>query len=250
LLEANGVRVHRVPQFTPEEEDDGTAYQPESIQFFPRDPILVVDDRIIELCLRNGPHRRERAPLRRLFHELGVRVPASVRTMALPDPDGDDAESWPYLEGGDCLAYGDEVLVGVGARGSNAAGADWLQSTLGASLRVTQVRLSAAFAHLDLALALVRPGLGIVCPAALPDCLPLSLREWEWIEISRDEALLALAANGMPLDARHMLMPDQASRVAHELTKRGCEVTPIPFETVTAFHGGLRCWSHPVARYD
>lgn len=250
LLEHQGVQVHRVPEFAPDEEGYRVDSNPESIQFFPRDPILVVDDQVVELCLRAARRRRERAPLGRLLIERGGIFPANRKSMDHPDPGAGEEEAWPYLEGGDCLVLGDEVLVGVGARGSNAAGALWLQSALGASRRVTPVRLSADFGHLDLALGLVRPGLGIVCREALPDGLPPSLRDWEWIEISREEALVAMAANGMPLDARRLLLPDQASRVARELSGRGCEVISIPFGTVTAFCGGLRCWSHPLARWD
>jgi glycine amidinotransferase len=248
LLEREGVKVHRVPAFAAGEEDYLRASHSESMQFFPRDPILVVDDHVVELCLRDGRRRRERTPLRRLLDE---RCPATVlATMEFPDPPESEEEPWPYLEGGDCLVLDDEVLVGVGSRGSNAMGADWLQKTLGESRRVTQVALSADFPHLDLALGFVRPGLGIVCREALPQGLPHSLKRWEWLEISRDDALVAMAANGMPLDARRYLLPAQAHRVAHELTVRGCAVTPLPFDTVTAFKGGLRCWSHPLARWD
>jgi glycine amidinotransferase len=254
LLEREGVKVHRVPAFAPGEEDYLRASHSESMQFFPRDPILVVDDHVVELCLRDGRRRRERAPLRRLLDErcapTTMATTATTATMDFPDPPESEEEPWPYLEGGDCLVLDDEVLVGVGSRGSNAMGADWLQKTLEESRRVTQVTLSADFPHLDLALGFVRAGLGIVCREALPEGLPRSLKHWEWIEISREEALVAMAANGMPLDARRFLLPAQANRVAHELTERGCAVTQLPFDTVTAFKGGLRCWSHPLARWD
>jgi N-dimethylarginine dimethylaminohydrolase len=250
LLEDRGVEVHRVPEFAPGEEDYLAAIHPEAIQFFPRDPILVAGDRIVELCLRDGRRRRERAPLRRLLQDLGAIVPPRFRSMDFPDSSKGDGETWPYLEGGDCLVVGTEVLVGIRNRGSNSAGVDWLQKALGTPHRVSPVPLSSDFAHLDLALGLIRPGLGILCREALPEGLPSFLQDWDWIEISREEALVAMAANGMPLDARTLLLPAQTDRVARALAKRGCEVIAIPFDTVTAFNGGLRCWSQPLARWD
>src|SRR5687768_6662796 len=101
LLEGDGVKVHRVPAFAQGEEDYLRASHSESMQFFPRDPILVVDDHVIELCLRDGRRRRERAPLHRLLGERCGSAPMKLRTMDFPDPPESEAEPWPYLEGGD-----------------------------------------------------------------------------------------------------------------------------------------------------
>lgn len=250
LLQTHGVVVHRVPEFAPGEEDYLAAAYSEAIQFFPRDPLLVVDDMVIELCNRDARRRRERAPLHRLLAARRGVGHEQLRTMAFPEPAESEDDPWPYLEGGDCLVLGDEVLVGVRSRGSNRRGVEWLQACLGKTRRVTPVRLADDFAHLDLALGLVRPGLGIICRAAILDELPAALADWQWVEITRDEALVGMAANGLALDRHSYLLPEQAGRVAAELEAHGSRVLRVAFDTVTAFRGGLRCWSHPLVRWD
>jgi glycine amidinotransferase len=248
LLAAEGVRVHRVPRFAPAEEAFLAVEYPESIQFFPRDPVLVAGHHVVELCLRDARRRRERAPWRRLLRHRGIA--GAVLTMPFPEPPEREDDPWAYLEGGDCLVNGDEILVGRRPNGSSAEGVDWLRDALRDSHRVTPVPLATDFAHLDLALSLVRPGLGIVCREALPEGLPASLRGWNWIEVTRDEALRDMATNGLQLDARRIVMPARATRVSEVLIAVGHIVIPVEFDTVTAFNGGLRCWSHPLARWD
>jgi glycine amidinotransferase len=249
LLQGAGVRVHRTPAFARGEEEYLSAAHPESIQFFPRDPLLVAGSRIVELCQRDGRRRRERAPLRRLLRQRGV-APGAMRSMPFPSPAESEADPFAFAEGGDCLVMGDQILAGVRAGGTSDEGVAWLQAALGNSHRVTPVPLSTDFAHLDLALGLVRPGLGVVCREGLPEGLPASVRHWEWVELSRDEAHEEMAANLLPLGPSRVLLPERAGRVADELRRRGMDVVAVPFDTVTAFGGGLRCWSQPLARWD
>jgi N-dimethylarginine dimethylaminohydrolase len=155
----------------------------------------------------------------------------------------------PFLDGGDCLLAGATVYVGVAPGGSTEAGVEWLRSTLGRRRRVESVRYVGDLAHLDCALGLVRPGLGIFCPEALPDGPPASLRGWRWIEVSGAEATSGLAANGLPLDAKTLLLPEGVDRVADALRTLGHRVETVPFDAVTPFGGGLRCWSQPLARW-
>lgn len=248
VLEAAGVRVHRVPAFAGREEAFLAATHPESLLFFPRDPLLVVDGKLIELSLRDPHRRRERAPLRRLLRRLGLA--GRLASMPWPEPPDSSADPFPFAEGGDCLINGDEILVGVRDMGSSESGARWLEAALGGSHRITRVALAGRFAHLDVALGLLRPGLGIVCHDGLPAGLPASLRDWEWIEISDAEARQQMAANVLSLDAHRVLLPQRAERVAGLLRARGFEVVTLPFDTVTAFGGGLRCWTQPLLRRD
>lgn len=54
---------------------------------------------------------------------------------------------------------------------------------------MTPVPLTREAAHLDTVLCLVRPGLGIRCRKCLPTGVPTSLRSWEWIDVTRKQAL-------------------------------------------------------------
>lgn len=248
VLEAAGVRVHRVPAFVGGEEGYLAATHPESLLFFPRDPLLVAGGQVVELCQRDARRRRERAPLRRLLRRLGLA--AAALTMPLPMPPEFEGDPFAYVDGGDCLINGDEIMIGVRANGSSESGAAWLEQALSDSHRVTRVPLAGRFAHLDLALGLLRPGLGIVCRDGLPAGLPDSLRNWEWIDISDAEARRQMAANVLPLDAGRVLLPERAERLVAAVRARGHAVVTVPFDTVTAFGGGLRCWSQALARYD
>ena len=105
----------------------------------------------------------------------------------------------PFLEGGDTLLNGYEIYVGISGCASDLAGADWLQALLGETYRVIPVAMKSNVLHLDCAMALIKPGLLVYCPLKLIDGLPMSLRDWDKIEVSVDEAN-RLATNGLVLE--------------------------------------------------
>jgi N-dimethylarginine dimethylaminohydrolase len=98
---------------------------------------------------------------------------------------------------GDFLVHVNEIYLGQG-HGSNALGAKFAQAILGDEYEVIPLKLSDAALHLDCTIALIRPGLGLICPEWLDDELPEAIRDWTWIETTEQEALW-LAANGLPL---------------------------------------------------
>ena len=105
----------------------------------------------------------------------------------------------PFLEGGDTLLNGREIYVGMSGCASDMAGIDWLQALLGERYRVIPVALKSDVLHLDCAMALIKPGLLVWCPEKLIDGLPMSLRDWDAIAVSKDEAN-RLATNGLILE--------------------------------------------------
>jgi N-dimethylarginine dimethylaminohydrolase len=247
-LRAGGVRVHRVPAFRAAEEAHLAARFREAHLLFPRDPVLVAGSRVMELSVRDPRRRRERFPLRRLLRRVLGAGLARVRLMPAPDPDDSLDSALPFLDGGDCLVAASTVYVGMAPRGTTEAGVAWLELALGRRWRVETVAYDPAVAHLDCAMALLRPGLGIFAPALLPDGPPRSLAKWRWIEVGRDEALEGMAANPLPLDGHTVLMPEGVDRVARALRRRGLRVETVPFDTVTGFAGGLRCATQPLIR--
>lgn len=248
LLKSRGIRVHRVPAFSGHEEDYLRERFSESLLFFPRDPLLVAGERVIELSVRDRRRRRERYPLRRLLERRG----AATQLLSMPEPEPADsaADPWPFVEGGDCLVNGGEIYVGMREGSTNPEGIAWLQAALGTDWRVTPVALSPEFAHLDCTLCLVRPGLGLVCREGLPEGLPAALAGWHWIEVPLAEAQQHMATNGLQLDAGCIVLPAAARMTTRALRRAGQQVETLPFDTVTAFGGGMRCWSQPLARWD
>ena len=244
VLRDEGVRVHIVPAFAPGEEGRGT--DPSTIgamQCFPRDPLLQVGPRLIELALVNPLRRAERLPLRRLLTRHRARL--GLELVRMPSSRASDGASL-FLEGGDCLQNADEIYVGISGSASNRAGIEWLQTTQADRARIVPVELQAGFPHLDLAMALVRPGLGVLCPQALPRGPPPSLSAWQWIEIDPDTALRQLAANLLPLNERTTLVAAEAETLAAQLRARGQRVRVTPFAGVAWLGGGLRCWCQPL----
>lgn len=247
LLRDRGVTVHRIPPFSPEEDlhrvDDGRMG---SMLCFPRDLLLCVGGAVLELSLMNPLRRKELQPLRRLLDALPGPTAKRLR-VSMPDPSR-SLDTPPFLEGGDCLLLGREVLVGISGRASNPSGAAWLRQVLGEAWQVTEVVLREEVPHLDAALGLVRPGLGVRCPEALPLGLPASLEGWEWIDVPMETARKRLAANVLPLDAGTTLVVEEAPQVAEALARRGQNVVTTPFSGVAWMGGGPRCWSQPLAR--
>ena len=157
------------------------------------------------------------------------------------------------LEGGDCLCGEAEIFVGISGNASNRSGVSWLRSVLkktSPAYCVTPIRLSPEFPHLDMALSLLRPGLGIRCPEAFPDGLPASLAKWRWVDVTKNDALTLLAVNALPLDSQTCLVVAEAKKVVDDLSALGHTVVAVPFSGVTWLGGGLRCWTQPLLRTE
>jgi N-dimethylarginine dimethylaminohydrolase len=243
LVEREGVVVHR-PERLRGAERTFMAPNGEGTQLFPRDGMIVVGDHVIDASLRLACRQRERFGLRPHVHRMATERGARWSSVPLGSPGCVDG---PFLEGGDTLLNGHEIYVGMSGCASDMAGIDWLQALLGQPYRVIPVALRSNVLHLDCALALVRPGLLIWCPGKLIDGLPMSLRSWDAIEVSRDEAD-RLATNGLVLEEGRMIVDADNDRVIDELRRRRMDVIPIPFDGPIRVGGGPRCAHHPIWR--
>jgi len=243
LVAREGVAVHR-PQRLRGVERTFLAPNGEGTQLFVRDAIIVVGDRVIDASLRLLCRQRERYGLRPIIRQTIQQSGARWSSVPLGSPGCVDG---PFLEGGDVLLNGREIYVGMSGCASDFAGATWLQQLLGDEYRVIPVAMRSNVLHLDCCLALVRPGLLIYCPEKLIDGLPMSLREWDKIAISVDEAN-RLATNGLVLEEGRMIVDSDNRRVIDELRKRGIDVVPLPFDGPIRVGGGMRCAHHPLLR--
>jgi N-dimethylarginine dimethylaminohydrolase len=243
LLGREGVTVHR-PARLEGEERTVLARNGDGAQLFVRDPLIVVADHLIEGSLRLTCRQRERFGLRLLVQQAVQQRGARWSSVPPGWPNGVDG---PFLEGGDTLLNGYEVYVGMSGCASDLAGADWLQALLGERYRIVPVAMRSNVLHLDCCLSLVKPGLLVCCPGRLIDGLPMSLREWDKIEVSIEEAS-RLATNGLVLEAGRMIVDSDNSRLAAELRKRRLDVIPLPFDGPIRLGGGLRATHHPLLR--
>lgn len=243
LIAREGVTVHR-PQRLEGEERTFLAANGEGTQLFPRDAMIVVGNHVIDASLRLRCRQRERYGLRPIIQKMVTDRGASWSSAPLGSPACVDG---PFLEGGDTLLHGREVYVGMSGCASDMAGVDWLQGLLGERYRVIPVALRSNVLHLDCALGLVKPGLLVWCPEKLIDGLPRTLREWDAIVVSKDEAS-KLATNGLILEEGRVVVDADNKRLIEELRRRKVDVIPLPFDGPIRVGGGLRCAHHPLWR--
>lgn len=249
LLERHGVAVHAAPPFAPRDVRSPASMRGRTFQYFTRDLLLVVGPRVVELSLRGRDRCQEQLPIRRLLERVLEGRPVRRMAMIPRRPWGRAPGRRALLEGGDCLLTPTEVFVGLSGCGSNPAGIAWLRKLLAGERLVTPVRLAREAAHLDNALCLVRPGLGIRCPAWLPDDVPASLRDWQWIDVAPRQASEQMAANCLPIDHETTLVAAEADEVARALVGCGQRVISTPFSALARHGGGPRCWALALSRY-
>jgi N-dimethylarginine dimethylaminohydrolase len=140
---------------------------------------------------------------------------------------------------GDLVFAGPAVLAGHGFR-SDAAAGDELARLCG--LPVISLRLvDPRFYHLDTALAVLDDSTAAYYPAAfdaagraaLASCFP------ELIEAS-DEDAAVLGLNAVS-DGRHVVLPEQAAGLAHQLAAAGFEPVPVDLSELLKAGGGPKC---------
>lgn len=243
LVAREGVTVYR-PERLQGENSRFLAPHGEGAQLFARDAVIVVADHVIDASLRLRCRQRERFGLRPIVQNVVATRRARWSSVPLGSPASVDG---PFLEGGDVLLNGREIYVGMSGCASDLAGADWLQALLGESYRVIPVALRSNVLHLDGALALIKPGLLLYCPGRLIDGLPMSLRDWDKIEVSIDEAN-GMATSGLVLDEGRIIVDEDNVRVIGELRQRRMDVIPIQFDGPRKMGSGLRSAYHPLLR--
>ena len=245
VLEKQGVKVHRPALLDPLQSRFMDFVQKGRMQLYARDPMLVIGNQIFETALKVPMRAKERFGLRPILREMAEKRGAVFTAMPMPDPRF--PEDGIYIEGGDVQLNGYEIYVGDSGRASTKAGRDWLQKQLGPKYKVIGVPLEPAWEHLDCVLALLRPGLGIIYRKGFKGPLPESIRNWDYVEVTLDEAK-KLAANALVLDETTCIMDAQHERVIAELRNRGHKVIAVPYDAVATWGGAFRCSHHPIIR--
>lgn len=249
-FERYGVKVHRPRPFTPEEQRHLCELQPGHSQLYPADPVFVIGKHFIELSIRRAYRRKEVFPLRDLILPM-IEADAEARYVAMPParpwtPSGDGPG--PFLEGGDIILVGRDVIVGEGELCSNRAGIDWLRRYLEPwDYRVHPMPIKGPILHALGIMCLLREGLLMAHLPALADGLPEPLRGWEVIEITRAE-MEAHATVGVSLDPRRYMIDPRFNRVMDELGRRGIEPVPTPCDAIGFWGGAIRCITLPLRR--
>jgi len=249
FLEQHGVEVLRPRLLTDHEK--AAAGLNGYLNGYVRDPWFTVGPFVIEGSLRL-PHRRHEVLASRPVL-LSEAMASSCTYVAVPQPEllpleVDGGGPGPFLEGGDVLVHGRHVFVGSSGRASTELGAHWLAALLEpAGYEVEIVRLASNVLHLDCALGLVREGLAVVQPAALLDGLPASLKGWDLIEITEEEAM-RLGANGLPVTPDLYITDPVFERIGSEIARHGVRVEYLDLSVSRGFGGAFRCTTQPLWR--
>ena len=139
ILRDRGVIVHQVAPFEPQEEAYLVDLGYGNIQqYFPRDPIVVIGDTLIETAMYAPMRRNERFPIgRTLVDRLhGCRVASIPEPAPLAEDENGAFGPGPFLEGGDVFVMGSDIYVGNSGNASNRAGRQCLRDILGDAYRI------------------------------------------------------------------------------------------------------------------
>ena len=127
-FERFGVKVHRPRPYGEEEKRHQVELQPGHSLLYPADPVFVIGKHFLELSIRRAYRRKEVFPLRDIVQPM-IEADRQAHYVAMPP-----ARPWtpaaegpgPFLEGGDILIAGRDIIVGHGHLCSNLAGVESL----------------------------------------------------------------------------------------------------------------------------
>ena len=247
---AFGVKVRRPRPFTAEEQSYLGVLQQGCSQLYPADPVFVIGKHYMEISIRRAYRRKEIFPLRDLIAPM-IAADPEAHYVAMPQsqpwtPSGEGPG--PFLEGGDILIHGHDIMVGQGELCSNAAGLSWLKRYIERwGYRVHAMPIKGPILHALGIMCLLRPGLLMAYLPGLAEGLPAPLKDWEVIAISEDE-MRHHATVGVSLDERHYMIDARFNRVMDELGKRGIEPVPTPCDAIGFWGGAIRCITLPLRR--
>ncbi|ARF70645.1 amidinotransferase [Paenibacillus larvae subsp. pulvifaciens] len=250
VLKKYGVEVLRPRLLTEKEKKDRkeVGYS----NFFARDPFFVIGQFIVEGTMKYEHRIKEVMTVRHILEQeaeknecLYLAAPQADRLGEFFDMKG------PFLEGGDVLVLNKEIFVGTSGLASNRDGIIWLRNFLSNfDYTVTEVPLHPEILHLDCALSLLRDGLMIICEEAFPEGIPESLKEWDKVSVSLEDAQ-KLITNGLPLNEKvYVTDPEFQSSIGEQLTKRGIKVEYVDYSISRQFGGSFRCTTQPLLRIN
>ena len=250
VLEHHGVQVHRPRPYRDDEKNHLDNLQQGWSQLYPADPVFVIGKHYLELSIRRAYRRKEVFPLRDIVLPM-IEDDGNAHYVAMPQtapwsPSGEGPG--PFLEGGDILIHGRDIMVGCGELCSDPAGIDWLTRYIERfGYRVHPMPIKGPILHALGFLCLLREGLLMAHLPTLKDGLPPPLKNWDVIDITEDE-MNAHATVGLSLDDRHYMIDPRFTRIMDELSKRDVEPVPTPSDAIGFWGGAIRCITLPLIR--
>ena len=249
-FEDHDVKVHRPRPYTDDEKEHLGILQQGWSQLYPADPVFVIGKHYMEISIRRAYRRKEIFPLRDIVLPM-VEDDADAHYVAMPQtvpwsPSGEGPG--PFLEGGDIIIHGQDIMVGCGDLCSDQGGIDWLTRYIERfGYSVHPMPIEGLILHALGFICLLREGLLMAHRPALRDGLPPPLKDWEVIDITADE-MNAHATVGVSLDDSHYMIDPRFTRIMDELSKRGVDPLPTPCDAIGFWGGAIRCITLPLVR--
>ncbi|MGI9374172.1 MAG: dimethylarginine dimethylaminohydrolase family protein [Hyphomicrobiales bacterium] len=249
-FERFGVKVHRPRPYNEAETRYLGSLQQGHSQLYVADPVFVIGNHYMEISIRRAYRRKEVFPLRDLIVPM-IEDDPDAHYVAMPQSapfDPSDDGPGPFLEGGDILIEGTDIIVGCGELCSNRAGINWLARYIEPyGYKVHAMPIKGPILHALGVMCLLREGLVMAHLPALEEGLPEPLKDWDVIEITRDE-MDAHATVGVSLDDKHYMIDPRFNRVMNELARKGVEPVPTPCQAIGFWGGAIRCITLPLRR--
>lgn len=241
-----GVKVH-----TPRVATDGEQQLNWGVggrwQTFAAEPLWVVGRMVFENQWLN-PMSRSQVMAIRDVHQPYIDSDPNILYFNAPTT-GPDTHDYVY-EGGDVLNLGDgNVIIATGDSSTNRRGAEWVARILrmdGYTPHIIDLP-DVGIHHLFAVMCLAGPRTAIVYPESFPDGVPASMKDWDIIKVTREEAL-ATGPCATMIDPKTIVMPKETPRLNDELAKRGITPVPVPLKAHSMFAGGCRCMTCVVRR--
>jgi len=249
-FEDNGITVHRLRPYTEEEKSYLGFLQQGHSQLYPADPVFVIGNHFMEINIRRAYRRKEVFPIRDIVLPM-IEADPEIHYVAMPparpwSPSGEGPG--PFLEGGDILINGSDIIVGMGNLCSNQEGIDWLTRYIEPyGYKVHPMPIKGDILHALGITCLLREGLMMAYMPALANGLPEPLKDWDVIELTHEE-MEAHATVGVSLDDKRYMIDPHHNRVMDELYKRGIEPIPTPCDAIGHWGGAIRCITLPLKR--
>jgi len=152
------------------------------------------------------------------------------------------------LEGGDIMLAPHRIFVGRSER-TDPQASDFLATKLGKRRLVEIVTLEKHALHLDIALNLIAPGLGLIHRNSISGDLPQALREIEWIDIN-DSEFEQQATNVLVIKPGLVIIDERHRRILETLSRKGVAGIAVRMDEITKVGGGVRCMTLPLSRSD
>ncbi|WP_437661162.1 inosamine-phosphate amidinotransferase 1 [Sorangium sp. So ce1182] len=236
--------------------------------YCPRDVLLAIGDMIIEAPMALRSRYFEPFAYRRLLQEY---FDSGAQWISAPKPQLLDHtynirpvsgsvlnNHEPIFDAANVIRMGRDILYLVSCSG-NMLGCRWLQRVLGDRYRVHPLVGVYEGTHLDTTIAVVRPGVVVLCPERIrKDRVPEIFKKWDivWCPEMVDTGYSWSYPRASIWQGMNFIMINPALAVVNvlqvplirELEKRGVDVLPLRMRHARNLSGGFHCVSLDVRR--